>query len=261
MISILALVFALLVPAESQPLDASRLSVSTPPPILSFTTAQLRGFPVRLAWSQDGRQLALRVVQRDRWANEREWFYLLTIGESSLVAAEREPGWLGGYWSWKSALGCPGDSSFRIEVETRVDRRAATNAGAGGAIGQNSGDPYGAGFDLGPQGQAILQGAMQSQQVTTTTLKLKGALLGEFVNTSAMTGLMYSWAPEGLAAMAFANSKRALVVMDRAGRRHDVSGTKGVLLPAWSPDGKRLAWLSQKGGGSFELILADVVVR
>ena len=146
-------------------------------------------------------------------------------------------------------------------METRVERRTATGAASGGSIAQNTGDPYGAGFLLGPQGQAIVQGAMQSQQVSTTTMKLKGALLGEFVNTAAMPGLMYSWAPQGLAAIAYTGGKRALTVMDLAGRRHEVRGTKGVLLPAWSPDGMRLAWLTQQGRAKFALMIADITAR
>jgi hypothetical protein len=200
-------------------------------------------------------------VQRDRWANEKSWFYVHTLGASGFAPVEREPDWAGAYWMWKSDLQCPGAPEWRIEVETRVERVSATNAGSAGSLGQNTGDPYGAGFLLGPQGQAIVQGAMQSQQVSTTTMRLKGTLVGEFVNTPAMPGLMYSWAPQGLAAIAYAGGMRALTVMDRSGRRHEVRGTKGVLLPAWSPDGKRLAWLAQQGRGKFALMLADVTMR
>jgi ABC-type transport system substrate-binding protein len=49
-----------------------------------------------------------------------------------------------------------------------------------------------------------------------------------------------------------------LVVMDRAGARHEVRGTKGVLLPAWSDNGRRLAWLTQQGRKKFVLTIADV---
>jgi hypothetical protein len=258
---LLAVVLAFALPSAAQPLDASRVIVSNAAVLASFSTEQVRGFPVLMSWSPDGRQLSVRVVQRDRWANEKTWFYVLALGDSQLTSVEREPDWTGGYWLSKSALSCPGAPAFHIEVETRVERRTATSSGAGGAIAQNSGDPYGAGFELGPQGQAIIQGAMQSQQVSTTTMKLKGAVLGEFVNTPAIPGLMYSWAPAGMDAIAYANGKRALVVMDNGGRRHEVRGSKGVLLPAWSPDGKRVAWLEQQGRKKFALMVAEVTAR
>ncbi len=262
MISFLvSLLLALAQPAAPPPLDATRVALSTPSTLAAFSTQQLHGFPVLLSWSPDGRQLAIGAVQRDRWANEKSWFYVLTLGTSELVPAESEPGWAGAYWMLKSDLRCPGAPEWRIEVETRVERVSATNAGSAGSVGQNTGDPYGAGFLLGPQGQAIVQGAMQSQQVSTTTMKLKGTLVGEFVNTPAMPGLMYSWAPVGFSAIAYASGKRALTLMDRDGRRQEVRGTKGVLLPAWSPDGKRMAWLSQQGRGKFALMIADISAR
>jgi hypothetical protein len=259
--TLLVVLLTLLQPALPLPLDASRITVSNPSVVTSFSTERLKGFPVLMSWSPDGRQLAIGAVQRDRWANEKSWFYVHTLGDSGFAPVEREPEWAGAYWMWKSDLRCPGAPEWRIEVETRVERVSATNAGSAGSAGQNTGDPYGAGFLLGPQGQAIVQGAMQSQQVATTTMKLKGTLVGEFVNTPAIPGLMYSWAPQGLSAIAYAGGKRALTVMDRAGRRHEVRGTKGVLLPAWSPDGKRVAWLSQQGRSRFTLMVADVTTR
>lgn len=188
---LLAALLALALATQLHPLDASRVALSNPATLVVFSSEQLRGFPVLLSWSPDGRQLAIGAVQRNRWANEKSWFYVHTIGDSRLAPVEREPDWAGASWMWKSDLRCPGAPEWRIEVETRVERVSATNAGSAGSVGQNSGDPYGAGFLLGPQGQAIVQGAMQSQQVSTTTMKLKGALVGEFVNTPAMPGLMY----------------------------------------------------------------------
>ena len=114
---------------------------------------------------------------------------------------------------------------------------------------------------MGPQGQAIMQNVQQAQDVTTTTMRLKGQLVSEFVNTQIIGGLLYGWAPEGLTAIAYANLKRALVIMDARGRRHEVRGTKGVMLPAWSPDGTRLAWVEQPSRNRFVLKVATVAAR
>jgi hypothetical protein len=241
-------------------LEARRLQVSQPVAVVELSSEKLRGFPVRLSWSPDGKQLYVRAVQRDIWANEKEWHYVVRIADGDVATVDREPEWSPAYWNWKSSYFCPGAPALRIETESRVERKTSTNSGAGGSMAQNSGDPYGPGFELGPQGAAILAGAMQAQMVTTTTLRLKGRVLSEFVNTPVILGLMYGWAPEGLEAIAYAGDKRALVVMDGTGSRHEVRGTKGVLLPAWSADGHRIAWLSQQGRKKFVLTVAQVGV-
>jgi WD40-like Beta Propeller Repeat len=243
------------------PLDATKVAVSPPATLCKVSRGDLKGFPARLSWSPDGRQLHLRVVQRDIWANEKEWHYLVDAAGGKPVPVSVEPPWSSTYWYAKAAFECPGAQAFRFDVETRIERLAATHSGAGGAIAQNSADPYGAGSDMGPQGQAIIQSVQQSQDVTTTTLRLKGQLVSEFVNTHIVAGLLYGWAPAGLSAIAFANGKRGLVIMDQSGRRLEVNGTKGVLLPAWSPDGTRLAWIEQQSRGRFVLKVATVSGR
>jgi hypothetical protein len=257
-VSVLA---AALVQAAQAPFDASKVALSTPVVLTSFSGAEVKGFPLRLSWSPDGRQLHLRVVQRDRWANEKEWHYLVSVADGKLSPADAEPGWSTGYWYLKSVFECPGVPGLKFDIESRTQRISATNAGAGGSIAQNSGDPYGAGFDLGPQGQAVLSGAQQSQNVTTTTMRLKGQVVSEFVNTQVIAGLLYGWGPEGAGAIAYGNTKRVLVVMDQHGGRQELKGTKGVLLPAWSPDGARLAWIEQVKRGRYVLKFCGVTRR
>jgi hypothetical protein len=247
--------------AVATPLDASRVVLSKPALVASFSSDEIKGFPVRLSWSPDGRQLHLRAVQRDVWANEKEWHFVVRVADGKLSPADGEPPWSSAYWFLKSSLACPGLPGFRIDVESRTQQVAATNAGAGGSIAQNAGDPYGAGSDLGPQGQAALSHAQQSQNVTTTTLRVRGQVVSEFVNAQALPGLFFSWAPEGLGAIAYSGTRRNLVVMDQKGRRYEMSDARKVILPAWSPDGARLAWIEQRGRGRYALRLSSVSIR
>jgi hypothetical protein len=243
--------------AAAQPISAGRLALSKPAALIDLS-GKIKGAPERLSWSPDGRSMFLRTVERDIWANEKRWDYLLGVTDGRILPLDGEPDWSARYWAWKSDYSCPGAPALKIDTESRTERKSATNAGAGGSLAQNSGDPYGPGSELGPQGAAIVAGALQSQTVTTTTMKFKGRVLAEFVNRIPILGLTYSWAPEGLEAIAYANEKRALVVVDRAGVRYQVKATKGVLLPAWSDSGRRLAWLAQQGRGKFVLMVADI---
>jgi len=256
--SFLVSVLAAWLAQASAPLDASRVALSPPVVLASFSGSDVNGFPLRLSWSPDGRQLHLRVVQRDRWANEKERQFIVTVADGRLQPADAEPGWSSSYWYMKSLYECPGVPGFKFDIESRTQRVQATNAGAGGAASQFAGDPYGAGFDLGPQGQAIISGPQQSQNVTTTTLRLKGQVVSEFVNTPVIPGLLYGWGPEGTGLIAYASSKRLLTVMDRNGGRQEVTVSKAVLLPAWSADGTRLAWIEQQPHQRYVLKMVDV---
>jgi hypothetical protein len=247
--------------AGVQPVVATRLILSKPAVVAELSGDRLPGFPLRLTWSPDGRELYLRLVRQDRWGNETTWHVVVTAADGSMRAADRDPAWSQVYWAWKSASACPGYPDFTVDTETHTESVSPTAAGAGGSIAQNSGDPYGPGFDLGPQGQAIIARAMQSQTVTTVRMRIRGQQVSEFVNARPISGLLFGWAPEGLGAVAYADGKRRLVVMDRAGHRHDARGTKGVLLPAWSPDGTRLAWLEQAGSRRFTVVVAGLSMR
>jgi hypothetical protein len=258
---LLALAFVIQAGTGLQPIVATRLALSKPAVVAELSGERLPGFPLRLTWSPDARELYLRLVRQDRWGNETTWHVIVTLTDGQVRSADREPAWSHVYWAWKSGYTCPGFPDFALDAETRTESVSATAAGAGGAIAQNSGDPYGPGFELGAQGQAIISRAMQSQTVTTVSLRIKGQQVSEFVNTRPILGLLFGWTPEGLGGVAYADKKRRLVVMDRAGRRHETRDTRGVLLPAWSPDGARLAWLEQSGPRRFIIHLTDVAVR
>jgi hypothetical protein len=252
------LVLVLLAQAPGQPAKAGRVTVSKPRAVLDLEGDAIHGTPVRLSWSPDGQVLYLLAVERDLWGNEKDHHYLLGVTDGRVRPFEGEPLWSVEYWSWKSGLACPGAPAFQIQTESRTERKTATGAGAGGSLGQNSGDPYGPGSALGPQGSAIFAIGTQSQNVTTTSFKLKGHVLSEFVNTRPILGLTFGWAPEGFGVIAFSNEKHELELMDADGKRTHVKTAKGVVLPAWSGDGRRLAWLAQKGRGKFALMVADV---
>lgn len=260
MFAVFLAIGSLLFSAEQQSLDARSASLSGERTVVQIDAAKVEGIPSRLAWSPDGRTLYLRFTQRDMWGNERSRHFLVPLAVPALQAVEAEPDWAMAYWAWKSALAAPGAPAFRIEIETREERKTATGVVSAGSMAQSGGDPS-LGAILGAQGQAIAQSTMQAQNVTTATLKVKGERLSEFVNQAIATGRDYGWAPEGLGALAYVGGKRRLTVMDAAGHHRPVSEPGDWLLPSWSPDGTLLACLRGEGRKKFTLRLFTVSAR
>jgi hypothetical protein len=87
---------------------------------------------------------------------------------------------------------------------------------------------------------------------------VKDETIGEWLNAPVTPGTTFSWAPAPLRLLAFAKRDGGpIVVIDANGGRAELSGTKSALLPAWSADGKRLAWLERKGK-KYQLTIAEI---
>jgi hypothetical protein len=255
---LLAVALALFV--QSPPLaaiDVRQLVLSPPARVLQVSVDALKGDPDRLAWSPDGQHIYLRAAKVDRWGNRRVWHYQVDVEARQLREIAREPDWCGRYWTWKSALAAPAMPDLRIALETRQERKTATGIASAGAMAQSGGDPS-LGSELGPQGQAIASAAMQGQTVTTTTMRLRGELLGEFVNTPAAPGLTFGWAPASMSAIVYADGKGRLVLMDRAGRKREIPAVRDAYLPAWSDNGTRMAWVQREAGKKVAVVIVSV---
>ncbi len=63
-------------------------------------------------------------------------------------------------------------------------------------------------------------------------LKLKGEVIGEFVNAPALPGTTFGWGPNGHAASSCSSTADGrLVLMDGQGRKQEVAGAKAVVVP------------------------------
>jgi hypothetical protein len=219
-----------------QATNPAALVVSAPVTLRELGKAQVRGVPTRMAWSPDGAWLYLRVSTFDRWSNETVRHVLVETAGKGVQDLGDEPGWLARYWNLKSALASPTVASWRIKIDTREDQVRTTNVPRDGNIGQH-GDP-GAGLD-----ETVRKAANSSQKVLFEDYVLNGKVIASAVNGHVSPGRTFAWAPAPLSLLAFVDAKGRLMLMNRAGAAREVKGARKPSLPAWSEDGRRLAFV------------------
>jgi hypothetical protein len=247
------LVLAVLAVAGGDPqtsgLDCARVVLSAPASVAEIDGSKLKGSLVRLAWGTDG-SFFVRSAETDRYQNELGRNFLVAPG-GALTQVPEEPAWAAMYWAWKAGFSAPGAPDFRFDVDTREQNKTATGSTseAAGVQNPNRSDPT---------ASPIAKDVASMQKVVTTTLRLKGEQIVQVQNARLVPGTTFSWAPAPAAALAFVNGRKRLVIMDRAGRKLEVPGTGDVLLPAWSPDGGRIAWIQKFEKKKYAIMAVEV---
>lgn len=239
--------------------DATRLTLSAPAAIVELDMGKLKGEPSRLAWSPDARQLYLQTLERSK-VPPRMRHYVLALDGQPPKPVEQEPPWAATYWAWKSAQAAPGLPAFSIAIDQQQKRMTTTSTPTGGELargGTSGGGEPGSGIGVGVGSAEASMAAVQSQTANVVTLRLKGEVIGEFINRPLLPGFTFGWAPAGSGLIAFASQAGPVVVMDDQGRKQPIAA-KGTLLPAWTDDGKRLAYLEKGGRKKIVLMIVDV---
>ena len=78
------------------------------------------------------------------------------------------------------------------------------------------------------------------------------------MNAPAIPGLTFGWGPAGTGLIAFSNPAGRLVIMDDQGRKQEIASSKSTLLPAWTDDATRLAYLERTGKDKVVLKIVEV---
>jgi hypothetical protein len=241
----LALVLALACrPASQGPaIDLSALTLGPPTLVAEVETSKLKGDVRRLAWEPDGTTLYLQTVE-GKPPNERTHHYSLEVAGGAPVAVAAEPQWAADYWAVKQDRTAPGLSSLVIEIQQGVETLKA-GVGASGVLDRQSSPDAVAGGN--PSMSNLADGAHGSQNATVTRLKLVGEDIAVWVNERPYPGARFSWGPAGSGALVYVGEHGELMFFDRLKRRHKVPGVKDAFLPAWSADGRRLAFIQRTG--------------
>ena len=127
-----------------------------------------------------------------------------------------------------------------------------TNVPRGGDIGGFMADA-GAGYD-----ELAQKAIMANQKARIETLRLNGRLIDQTINTPLIPGRRFGWAPASRELLAWADRNGRLVLVDRDGRTRESKGTKHVLLPAWSEDATRIAFIERVKSDAYVLRLVRI---
>ena len=242
-----------LLAGQAAPREES-LRFSEPTTLATLDLDKLKGELSRLAWSPDGSQLYVQTLEGGFGKpNVKLRHYLLSATDGAKRDLQVEPDWALEYWTAKSGQASPDDESLKIELKSEARRERTTSLPQGGELAR------------GGTTSTITQNDELSilalQTVPVHTMLLHGETIGEFVNSVIVPGLTFGWGPKGSRAIAFAAQKTGrIVVMDDRGRTWEIAGSKDAILPAWSPDGGRLAWL-QKDGRKKHLLQVSRIDR
>ncbi len=232
-------------PQASVAIDVSAITIGAPTTIAELDLGKLKGDLTRIAWAPDGTQLYIRTAEGDS-LDDRLHFYTVPAAGGAVAPVGREPDWAAEYWKFKSDRSAPGVDGLVIDVKTgRASAKSVVPAdgvyGNGGAV------------NLG-----LSNGNSGTVRTGVLTLVLLDEPIGEFVDTKPIPGLTFGWGPDKSGAIAFVDAAGHLFLMDRQKHKQAVAGVKDALLPAWTTDGARLAYVQKTGRKKYALICVVV---
>lgn len=234
--------------------SAKTAQVSAPAQVSTIDTGKLKGEPTQLAWSPDGTQLFLQTSERDAAGmTKNHRFFVMSVADGKPAPVNTPPAWATEYWTWKSNQFAPGSTMFGIQSKTEERKVSATAAPMGGDLAKGGSDGGTGGTTAGD----VAAARAQTQTVNVFTLTLMGEVVGEFAGQQFLPGYTFGWSPRNQI-MAYGNQAGRLALMDAHGDKQQIDATKNVILPAWSPDGSKIAFLQKAGKNKYEFFLVEV---
>jgi hypothetical protein len=235
--------------------DASAVKVGAPTTVTELDLGKLKGDLRQLAWSRDGSELYIQTAEGDPDSPKLR-HYVIPVAGGAAKPIDQEPEWATDYWGFKSDRFAPGLRSIVIEFEQKQEKtKVGTGSGRPGEMAGTAGGSASTGsIDIEKTSEALLHNYAR--------LVLFGERISEFVNQRPIPGLMFSWGPVGSGAIAYTDREQGhLMILDQHKHKQTVPGVKDALLPAWSTDGTRLAWVQKTSRKKYSLVWATVSLK
>ena len=248
----------LVVPALSaaqSPMKVGGITFGEAATVAEIDRDQLKGQASRLAWSPDGTELYIQIMDGEFGKpGARISHHVVKAEEGSKREVQIEPEWASAYWTAKSGQASPDGADFKVDLRSEMRTEKTVSAPMGGDLAKG-----GVGGSTGSSAGDAVAAAYNQASVPVHTMRLAGETVGEFVNSVIVPGLTFGWGPKGSKVIAYSAQKSGRVtIMDAKGRKQELGGSKDAILPAWSPDGSRLAWLQKDGKKKYELKIAKI---
>jgi len=241
--------------AAQAPARTADMTLSVPVTLATVDINDVKGTPSRLSWSPDASQLYFQTLEGGFGKPDATLrHYLFSVSTGARTTLDAEPDWAAAYWTAKSWKMSPDPQPLEIELKSERRLERTTSVPRGGDLARG-----GTSTGMGSSAEEGVKAVNSVQTVHSNSMWLHGQLIGLFENSVIVPGLTFGWGPAGSRLIAFAAQKSGrIVVMDGERRRKNVPQSKDGLLPAWSPDGMRLAWLQKSGRRQFLLQISRI---
>ncbi len=240
---------------QSQParaIDVAALIIGAPTTVAELDLGKLKGDLRQIGWAPEGGRLYIQTADGNPQSPKLHHYWVAIEG-GAIAGVDAQPDWAQAYWAFKSDRSAPGIGSLMIDLEQKLET-LKVGTGSAGALDRESG---GVGGNVGNV-ETMAKGNDQNQKQNVMRLMLLGETISEFVNERPIPGLMFGWGPDKSGAIAYTDRDGRLMLLDQQKHKRTVTGVKDALLPAWTTDGTRLAWVQKSGRRKYTLVYATV---